>query len=421
MSTRVLAIMGSGETAPTMVKIHRELLGRAGTGPAVLLDTPYGFQTNALDISRRAQDYFAASVGHQVEVVSWRRAPTDVLERERALAALREASWIFCGPGSPTYALRQWRDTPLPAVLAERLAAGAMLVFASAAAVTLGEFGVPVYEIYKAGEDPRWEPGLDLVHPATGLPAVVIPHFDNAEGGHYDTRYCYLGEQRLSAMERDLPDGMFVLGVDEHTALVLDLDAASATVMGNGTVTVRRQGRATAFGAGTTLTFADLADVADRAAASAGATHPILAVVTDDGRVPDPVHSQPSLKGTATGSDREFREALAGRSVDGCVAAMLELEQALQDWVADTDISDDRDHARGLLRSMAVELGELARAGAGDPRDRVAPYVEALLEIRAEARTRGDYASADAIRTRLLGAGLELHDTPTGTDWNLTC
>ena len=43
---RVLAIMGSGETAPTMARVHRELFRRLGPGPtpAALLDTPYGFQ-----------------------------------------------------------------------------------------------------------------------------------------------------------------------------------------------------------------------------------------------------------------------------------------------------------------------------------------------------------------------------------------
>src|SRR6266571_3494942 len=30
---------------------------------------------------------------------------------------------------------------------------------------------------------------------------VVIPHYDNAEGGTHDTRFCYLGERRLAALE----------------------------------------------------------------------------------------------------------------------------------------------------------------------------------------------------------------------------
>src|SRR4051794_4147429 len=221
--------MGSGETAPTMVKPHREVFTRVDDlRPAVMLDTPYGFQENADDISSRAVGYFGQSVGRKVDVVGWRTPPEPGLPRERALATLRDAGWLFAGPGSPTYALRQWCGTEIPDVLAGVLAGGGVVLFASAAALTLGSHVVPVYEIYKAGMAPHWQPGLDLVRAVTGMPAVVIPHFDNAEGGHHDTRYCYLGESRLSALEGELPDEAFVLGVDEHTAVVLDLATRSA-------------------------------------------------------------------------------------------------------------------------------------------------------------------------------------------------
>ena len=130
----------------------------------------------------------------------------------------------------------------MPPLLAEKLALGGALTFASAAALTLGAVTVPVYEVYKVGEDPHWVPGLDLLA-GIGLPVALIPHYDNAEGGTHDTRFCYLGEQRLAMLERELPEGTFVLGVDEHSALCIDLDEQRATVAGHGGVTVRVQGR----------------------------------------------------------------------------------------------------------------------------------------------------------------------------------
>src|SRR5688572_25428521 len=102
----LLVVMGSGETTPTMIKPHRSIFERVGGRPAVLLDTPYGFQSNAPDISARALGYFADSVGRQVSVTPWRSAPPPGLARERALAALAGAGWVFAGPGSPTYTLR---------------------------------------------------------------------------------------------------------------------------------------------------------------------------------------------------------------------------------------------------------------------------------------------------------------------------
>ena len=73
----LLVIMGSGETAPTMVKPHRAIFERVPDRPAVLLDTPYGFQSNADDISARSVSYFAASVGRTVSTVHVREAELD--------------------------------------------------------------------------------------------------------------------------------------------------------------------------------------------------------------------------------------------------------------------------------------------------------------------------------------------------------
>src|SRR5438270_630610 len=83
------------------------------------------------------------------------------------------------------------------------------------------------------GEPPHWLPGLDLLSVAAGLRVAVIPHYDNADGGNHDTRFCYLGERRLLALEKQLPDDAFVLGIDGHTALILDLEAATASVTGS--------------------------------------------------------------------------------------------------------------------------------------------------------------------------------------------
>ena len=90
-----------------------------------------------------------------------------------------------------------------------------------------------MYEVYKVGADPVWAEGLDLLTPL-GMTVAVIPHYDNAEGGSHDTRYCYLGEGRLEIMEAQLPPEGWVLGVDEHTACIFDFEAGTATVMGLG-------------------------------------------------------------------------------------------------------------------------------------------------------------------------------------------
>jgi hypothetical protein len=411
---RLLAVMGSGETAPTMVKVHRSLIERVGT-PAVLLDTPYGFQENADDISARAQEYFVQSVGTPIGLIEFRRADVDPLAATTAVARLREAHYAFAGPGSPTYALRQWEGTPSPDALADMLAAGGCVTFASAAALTLGVVTVPVYEIYKAGESPAWRPGLNLLEVATGLRAAVIPHYDNAEGGHHDTRFCYLGEQRLRFLETSLPEGAFVLGVDEHTGVIIDLDAGSATVVGLGLITIRTGGGSTTFPSGTVLSLDDVRATVERRGGEA------TTAVAGSPASPAPraaVAASPLLADAAR-LEATFAEALARRDVNGAVAAVLELEEVLVAWSADTLQSDEPDRARAVLRSMIVRLGEVAVTGARDPRLAVAPVVELLLGLRAAARTAKDFATSDTIRDGLVAAGIEVRDTADGAEWDL--
>ena len=420
-----LVVMGSGETAPTMVKVHREVLAAAARrtdGPAVLLDTPFGFQLNADDLVGRTCAYFRESVGVRVDVARWRRPDPPTVEREQALALVARAAWAFAGPGSPTYALRCWRGTPLPGALADVAARGGTLVFGSAAACTLGTHSIPVYEIYKVGDDPAWVPGLDLLDRLTGLRAVVVPHFDNNEGGHYDTRFCYLGEERLARLEAELPDDVGVLGVDEHTALIVDLAARTARVVGNGVVTVRRRGRSARYADGATLGLDALdamlrgADLpGDVAGEVAGEVAGAAAARGGSGEGPD---DPPSLRSAANAARRAFDDALAARDADGCVAAVLDLDAAILAWSSDTDV-DDADHARRTLRAMITTLGELARDGVRDPRDVVGPFVAALLELRAAARDSRDYATSDLVRDRLAAAGVEVRDTPEGPAWTL--
>ena len=413
--TRLLVIMGSGETSPTMVGTHREVFARLGPdAPAVLLDTPFGFQENADDIAAKAVAYFARSVGRTVQVAGFRRSDgADRLARESALAAIARARWVFAGPGSPTYTLRQWAGTEIPGLLADKLRRGGAVTFASAAALTLGVRTVPVYEIYKSGADPEWADGLDLLAGA-GLRAAVIPHYDNAEGGNHDTRYCYLGERRLRILERQLPDDAFVLGVDEHTGVVLDLDAASATVVGLGGVTVRRHGRSSVIPTSSTVSIASLVDLAMGVGKSLPAT--AAAGAPEVG----PVANRATPLMAAIGEQASaFDAALGRRDVDGAVRAILELDAALTGWAADTLQSDEPERGRAVLRRMIVELGELAKVGARDPRQAVAPFVDQLLAVRSGARAAGRFGDADAIRDGLEAAGVEVRDGPAGTDWSL--
>ncbi len=418
-SPRMLVIMGSGETAPSMVSTHQLVTDAAaeaaGDRPVTVrvVDTPYGFQENAAEISARAVAYLRRRIDAEVAAVTLGdHRDLGPAAYETALRELERADVVFAGPGSPTYLLRQWRDRPVADLLRRRLVAGGPLVFASAAACTLGTQSIPVYEIYKVGSDPHWVPGLDLLR-TVGLDAVVVPHYDNAEGGTHDTRYCYLGERRLRRMEAALPEGTWILGVDEHTACVLDLEEDSVTVTGRGAVTARHAGHETRIEAGATVATSELVDAA--AAAPRGGRP---AAAFDADRAGDGgTGGEDDLPSRTAALDRRFADAMDSGDLTAAVDAALLLEEAVDAWREDLGDPVAHERARGRLRAMIGAIGELADAGLHDHRDVVAPYVDALLDLREAARDAREFETADHIRALLTVGGVEVRDTPAGTEW----
>jgi cyanophycinase-like exopeptidase len=423
---RLLVIMGSGETAPTMKAPHRSVFERiASRGhdvAPVMLDTPFGFQENAPILAASTTKYFSDSTSQDVAVAGLARTDgSDSAAIESAMSKVRDANWVFAGPGSPTFALRQWQRTGLREILAEKLApqdegGGGALVFSSAAALTLGVATVPVYEIYKVGMDPWWEPGLNLLADI-GVNAAVIPHYDNQEGGNHDTRFCYLGERRLMMLEPDLPDGAFVLGIDEHTGVIIDLDAETVEIVGKGALTLRRNGHSVRHEAGTTMTL----DVVRTGGVGTGGDA-VPSTVSDDPTSTNSVNTStavapPSLGRTARELETLFNESIASGDSSAAVTAMLDLDAAITEWSADTLQSDEMDRARRALRSMIVKLGHAADDGLRDPRDVLGPVVEAALDARRVARQEKAYAVSDAVRDGLDAAGIEVRDTANGVEW----
>ena len=133
-----LVLMGSGELTATMVEVHKQLLSGLGPMPrAVFLDTPAGFQLNADQLSRKAVEYFSTHINHPLAIASFRSAAAAAAQQ--ALQTLMTADFILIGPGSPTYAVRQWQSSSIPDIIRQRVEAGACLVAASAAALAFQE------------------------------------------------------------------------------------------------------------------------------------------------------------------------------------------------------------------------------------------------------------------------------------------
>ncbi|HET6514106.1 MAG TPA: Type 1 glutamine amidotransferase-like domain-containing protein [Thermodesulfovibrionales bacterium] len=407
----MIVLMGSGELTATMVEVHREVLSRLGRSPkAFFLDTPAGFQLNADQLSRRAVEYFHVSVGYPMEVLSFKSKDIPTREAEQIFRTLKGADYLLVGPGSPTYALRQWQGTPIPEILRQRIEGGACLVAASAAALTIGHFTLPVYEIYKVGQEPHWVEGLNILS-HFGLNTVVIPHWNNAEGGTHDTRFCFMGESRFRTLESMLPEDVSVLGLDEHTACIMDLEREEISIKGVGAVTLRYGAFERTFPRGKEFPLRVLSE----RAAGAQRTTEAMEISTSE---PAPGPQERGLWDSVHGIEDSFHKSLEDDAGDA-VKALLDLDRLI--WLA----QERKEHpefvsqARELLREFIVLLGMRLASAPKSPQDCLAPLVKELLALRASFRENNKWHEADAIRDCLRRVKIEVEDTQGGYRWRL--
>jgi cyanophycinase-like exopeptidase len=251
----VVALIGSGETSPQGRSLFDKVMSRFTPGPSVaILETPAGFELNSAQVAGRIADFVRDHLqNHQprVNVVPARKRGTSFSPDDPAIVKpVLDADLIFMGPGSPTYAVRQLRDSLVWQYLTARHRLGGAIVLASAAAIAFSSYTLPVYEIYKVGQDVHWKPGLDFFG-FYGLNLVVVPHWNNQDGGDgLDTSRCFIGKSRFAILLNALPPNVTVLGIDERSALILDLAGKSAHVQGLGGVTILQDQHARRFIAG---------------------------------------------------------------------------------------------------------------------------------------------------------------------------
>lgn len=379
MSGRII-LMGSGETAPRMVAVHRAGMKAAGADRVVVVDSTYGFQENVAQMTDKLAQFFDTSLVAGVDVATLRSPADPASVRERFLATLRSGRYVFAGPGSPSFALRTWRDLDVGPALRAVVDTGGTVCLASAAALAAGLKTLPVYEIYKVGEDPHWLPGLGLLA-AFGLPLTVVSHWNNAEGGLHDTSRCYIGRRRFEELRSQLDHG--VLGIDEHTAVILDTADRTVEVVGLGSATIT-----------------GVSELVVRSGESSSFDELLRVVGSPSAAVP------PTAMTRVPGID----EALASGDAEVVLESLLSLETAAQDDQA----------ARPQLRAALVALVDAAGSGLGGRRGAVAPLVELLLAERSKAREEGRYEAADRIRGGLAHLGIEVRDTSGGVEWVLT-
>jgi cysteinyl-tRNA synthetase len=213
-----------------------------------------------------------------------------------------------------------------------------------------------------------------------------------------------------------------VLGIDEHTALLVDLDARTVSVTGRGGLTVRRRGVSRVFPAGERLGLDTLFAAARGDAASSRPATPDGAAERTKAQTPGesvPAAAKSPLMSEVAKLEQAFEAAIAARRASDAAEAVLTLDRSILEWSADTLQTDEPDRARAVLYSLIHRLGEAAGGGLRDPRELLAPVVDGLIALRKDLRAAKQWELADRVRDRLAAAGIELRDSPAGTVWEL--
>jgi cysteinyl-tRNA synthetase len=196
-----------------------------------------------------------------------------------------------------------------------------------------------------------------------------------------------------------------ILGLDEHTACLIDFDKKSVTVKGIGQVVLRQKGKEK--------------------------------LLTKDGALPLEVLSwedwSPRKKPIPQALQREepregfwkkihsleaaFDEGLDKRQSVEIINALLDLDHLIWKGLQEGENEEFIIQAREVFRDRIVFLGSRLESPSTDEKETLPPLIEALVELRESFRREKLWKEADALRACLQRAGILLEDTPEGPRW----
>jgi len=365
LSSGAIAILGSGETSPNLLSVHREMINRLKkVSNPLIVNSPFGFQENVNELSDKLAKFFNTSLNIDTQILSY-KSPNeiDTVEYFKCLQRIDKSNFIFAGPGSPSYAIKIWANTEFPKSFKKVLENDGSLVFSSAAATTLGEYALPVYEIYKVGQDPYWINGLDILS-AFGIKASVVPHFNNKEGGNHDTRFCYMGEARFNNLRSQINSN--IIGIDEHTGLIINGETSTGEVYGIGMVTLIKGEKKQQYSAGDTISFDEFTIIED---------NKVVPIIKD-------------VEGTIPISNID----------------------EVSDIITENGI--DHKSINKMLGKIKINLEDLE-----DKIKIIDPLIDLILEVRRNIRLEGKFELSDLIRDQLEKLNIEINDNEASTDW----
>jgi len=218
-----------------------------------------------------------------------------------------------------------------------------------------------------------------------------------------------MGEPRFRVLEGMLPAEVQILGIDEHTACIIDLERNEARIRGVGGVTLRRAGSELllkkndvapleVFMGKTTRRFCSARDIR---------RHPTSAAPPDS--FWNDIHSLEAV----------FHDARDARDPERMAGAILELDRIIWKSSHDLESAESIPAAREIMREWIALMGTALSSTSRTTPDGLGPLVEEILKLRDELRRQKRWVEADVLRDCLQRANVMVDDTGNGARWRV--
>jgi len=203
------------------------------------------------------------------------------------------------------------------------------------------------------------------------------------------------------------------LGIDEHTACIIDFGEKKATVRGIGRVVLKRREHETIFETGDEIPLDVLA----------GKSRRIFFYNTHEKAIPakpvGPVKKQVEpFWDSIHRIDDIFHSSLKTHDFQRASNALLELDRII--WKAREDLESEEviSQAREFLREFIVLLGTESNSLPKSRTECLSRLVDELLRLREFFRNNKQWQEADALRDCLQKADIVIEDAPEGPRWH---
>ncbi|MBW1888490.1 MAG: hypothetical protein JRI52_09105, partial [Deltaproteobacteria bacterium] len=257
----------------------------------------------------------------------------------------------------------------------------------------------------------HWIEGINILG-YFGLNLVVIPHWNNAEGGTHDTRFCYMGEPRFRKLESLLPEEIPIVGLDEHTACIMDLEKWEASVFGIGRMTIRFKETERIYEKGERFSLEEFHSLK----LGREEKKETLEYSTSEFTISN---QRESFWKKVNSLEEAFKDSLEKNDSARVTNTILELDKVVWEAQEDLENAEFVSQAREIMRELMVLLGLQLESMPTDKEGFLASLMDVFLEVREAFRKNSQWELADRIRERLKEIGIIMEDTRDGPRWRL--